>query len=282
MKNFWGGHLIKNINIYPNEVQYLVPNIRWNRKAKYESDKLYYVHEGEFLLMVDDNPYIVRQHQMVLLPSGRNIAYSTNSSKNLKLYCVSIFAETDGMNLFKYLDLSDDNHVVLIQDYKFIEECFEDAIRNDYYSVIDSYHLNRASELLRITAIYIENRLRDKTTDTFFNPIISYMEDHLNENISLEKLADMVYLNPSYFGLKFKKTFHISPLKYFNELRIRTAVKLLVNTDLTLKDIALKIGIDNPYYFSYFFKEFCGESPAEYRKMFKEMHNLPVINELIR
>jgi len=281
-KNYWGGHIIKNVNIFPSEVQYTVPNIRWSRKATYDFDRICYVHEGEFILLIDNIPYIVRKHQLALLPANKTHAYATNTSSKLALFSVDLRAEANDTNLFEFLGLADDNHVVTVKDHEKLEQYFEQAMRNDEFSVIDSYHLNRTAEIIKILAVYVENRLFSRPTDDFFDPVLSYMESHLDENVSLEALADIVYLHPSYFVSKFKQVFGISPMKYYNDLRIRSAVRLLVNSELSLKEIAYKIGINNQYYFSYFFKEHCGIPPMEYRKMFRVMKDLPEINQPIR
>ena len=56
-----------------------------------------------------------------------------------------------------------------------------------------------------------------------------------------------------------------SPIEYFNHLKVQKACQYLLFTDLRVKEIADKLGIEDPYYFSRMFSKLMGMSPGTYR-----------------
>ncbi|MFD1631999.1 AraC family transcriptional regulator [Pseudopedobacter beijingensis] len=95
---------------------------------------------------------------------------------------------------------------------------------------------------------------------------IEKMNKHLETSISLETLAKDINLSVSQFSLLFKNRTGVSPIDYFNQLKIQNACKYLDNTSMQIKEIAYKIGIHDAAYFSRLFKKIKGVSPADYRK----------------
>lgn len=85
-------------------------------------------------------------------------------------------------------------------------------------------------------------------------------------------LADTGFC-PDYARRCFKREMGCSPQEYFSMLRIRTAQKMLMNSDLngyTVKQIAYLSGFADPYYFSKLFRKLTGTSPSEYIAMCKK------------
>jgi AraC-like DNA-binding protein len=64
----------------------------------------------------------------------------------------------------------------------------------------------------------------------------------------------------------FKKKTGLSPLAYFNQLKVQHACELLKKTDLKINQICYKVGIEDSLYFSRLFSKAMGMSPTEYRK----------------
>lgn len=95
---------------------------------------------------------------------------------------------------------------------------------------------------------------------------IEYMQNHLDVPLTLETIASAVNLSVSHYSSIFRKKTGYSPVVYFNHLKIQHACQYLQFTALRINEISMKLGIDDPYYFSRLFTKVMGISPAEYRK----------------
>ena len=92
-----------------------------------------------------------------------------------------------------------------------------------------------------------------------------YIRQHYAEKISLDSIAKMVYLSPTYFSRVFKKETGATFNSFLNEVRIEKSKALLRNNDLKMVDIALMVGFESQSYFTKVFKKITGISPLQYR-----------------
>lgn len=97
----------------------------------------------------------------------------------------------------------------------------------------------------------------------------AYLEEHFNEKISQDQMAEQVYYNLNYISKLFKRKYGMSIGNYIMEYRIETAKELLRQDKLSVTEIALQVGYGNFAYFSRLFKKKTGYAPVEYRKQMK-------------
>lgn len=117
----------------------------------------------------------------------------------------------------------------------------------------------------------ISSRMQTKT-----QMLLEKAKDYINKNysddtLSLQKLADHLYISACYLSMIFKKEADETFLKYLVRVRLDAAKDLLRNTDLRTAEIAERVGYPDINYFSFFFKKNVGMSPREYRNSFKEL-----------
>jgi len=93
-----------------------------------------------------------------------------------------------------------------------------------------------------------------------------YMEAHLNEPISRDQVAQVVYLTSPYFSSLFRKVTGMTYSDYLVDLRVRHAMKLL-EKKLSIREVAEAVGYRNMKYFNRIFKSKVGYLPSEYRKL---------------
>ncbi len=98
-----------------------------------------------------------------------------------------------------------------------------------------------------------------------FKPLIRYVEDKYREKITVEEAARLVNLSPFHFCKLFKKLTGRTFVEYVNRHRMNEAEKLLRDTDLSVTEIADRVGCGNPNYFTKLFKQHKGITPSQAR-----------------
>jgi AraC family transcriptional regulator len=96
--------------------------------------------------------------------------------------------------------------------------------------------------------------------------VIRYIDDHLQEDISLMDLAKVVNLTPDHFGSAFKASIGKTPHRYHIERRIHRAKELLLDATLTIAEVAHEIGFSSQSHFTASFHQITGMAPSEFRR----------------
>jgi two-component system response regulator YesN len=103
------------------------------------------------------------------------------------------------------------------------------------------------------------------------NPYIAkakrYIDEHYEEQIRLEHVAERLHVNANYFSSIFKRETGQSFIDYVNEVRVRRAMELLLKTEEKVSDISLHVGFGNFSYFNKVFKRISGVTPQVYREV---------------
>lgn len=100
------------------------------------------------------------------------------------------------------------------------------------------------------------------------NRIKAYIDLHYTEDIGLQTLADELNISPYYLSHVFKDMTGYSPGQYITRRRVGLAQNLLISTDLTVSEIAARVGYPSPSHFHDRFTKNVGMSPRAYRKTY--------------
>ncbi len=239
-----------------------------------DTNKFYLVLDGEFIYEIANKHFLVKPGQLVFI--AENVPHSLRLTKKqlLNKYYVHFYATVEEKNLFELLDISAENYVISFSDSTQAEKLFQNLFYfTDYYNTTAKI-MHQHSSLAAIIALYIEHcfiangvslpKLREK-----FNPLTSYMQAHLADHITVEKLAQFQLTSPSQLTREFRQAFGMPPMRYFDGLRIERAKYLLQETDSPMHLISLAVGIEDQAYFSRFFKNHVGTAPTDYRRSFR-------------
>jgi AraC-like DNA-binding protein len=96
------------------------------------------------------------------------------------------------------------------------------------------------------------------------------IEEHYSDDITVEDIADHIGLNRSYFGKLFKKETGQTPQAFLINYRMVKACEYLVQSNMSVADVASAVGYNNPLHFSRAFKNVYQISPLNYRKKNKK------------
>ena len=100
---------------------------------------------------------------------------------------------------------------------------------------------------------------------------MKYIDEHIAENLSLEKLADMANVSRSYYSRIFKIVNRIPPMDYIIRKRIDLAKVALQKTDLSILEIAYQCGFNNTANFNRAFRQRTGLVPSAFRKQARKV-----------
>ena len=102
-------------------------------------------------------------------------------------------------------------------------------------------------------------------THTQVQQAIDYIHTHLDRELSLVEIAEVVNISPTYFASLFKRATETSPHQYVIRQRVERAKMILLKTDLTISDIALQVGFSSQSHLTQQFKRFTGMTPKQVR-----------------
>ncbi|MCZ8521305.1 MULTISPECIES: response regulator transcription factor [Paenibacillus] len=106
---------------------------------------------------------------------------------------------------------------------------------------------------------------RDRTTH-IIDRICGFIAGHLHEDLSLVRLAEIHFFNPSYLSRLFKQETGVNLSDYIEQCRIRRAKELLGDGEHKIREVAVSVGYEAAHSFTRFFKKATGMTPQEYRE----------------
>lgn len=189
----------------------------------------------------------------------------------------------DGLELTRSLkERSPDLKVMLLSgysDFAYAKEAIRFGVSNYLLKPVDVAELE--AELLRIKrsidSLNLSLRTRSLTRAQQAGPrgggigeILAYIGEHCAEELTLNRLGEVFYLNPFYIGKLIKKECARTFNEYLNDVRIENAKYLLRNTSLTVGEIGEQVGYKFPDHFYRNFKKHASVSPGVYRESIKE------------
>ncbi|NEQ23651.1 MAG: helix-turn-helix transcriptional regulator [Microcoleus sp. SIO2G3] len=95
--------------------------------------------------------------------------------------------------------------------------------------------------------------------------VLEYINEHLNQDIKLADLAQLLGMSQFHFSHLFKQSMGTSPYQYLLQQRVERAKQLLKQKDRSIMDIALECGFNSHSHLSKQFRQFTGMTPTSYR-----------------
>lgn len=236
---------------------------------KFDLNLLYFVTAGSCQIHIRDETLQLQAGDLALLPAGVVLRTHSESEAFAKYYChfSAMIGET---SIFDMMQLS---YVVTNADPREMNALFAQLL-DAYTTESMTAALRSKAALYHILSRYIDAsdhcELLESNSVTMeqMNRVISYIENHLADKLTVDHLAGLVHLHPHYFNDVFKTFMGCTPIQYITKLRYERAKVLLATTKRSLTEIAEAIGIA-PDYFTKFFKHHAGFSPSNYRNHYK-------------
>lgn len=237
--------------------------------------EFFYVVSGEGQFKFSDETFVsVKADDMVII--NPNVVHTEVSSKTdpleyivLGLNGVMFLAGQENDMGYSVHNYKDYKHDILLYLKSILIEYNNQDLHHELImkNLINVLVLN----VVRRTAVDLQLFELDKKLNKDCIFIENYLNIHFRENITLDDLADLTFLNKYYLSHIFKEHSGLSPIDYILHKRVEEAKKLLSNTDLNISQIASILGFGTASYFSQYFKKETTFSPSEYRKAYGQV-----------
>jgi AraC-like DNA-binding protein len=128
-------------------------------------------------------------------------------------------------------------------------------------------HNERSDAFVQNAASAIPTLAVGGLTPRTLRRVCDHIETHLAHPIGLEALATMIGLSRCYFARAFKHSIGMTPHHYLMQRRLEHAKRLLVETEISLAQIALESGFSDQSHFTRRFRDHVGSTPRAYRQL---------------
>ena len=245
-------------------------------RANLSSYLILYTIKGEGLLNYNGKEYILAPNSLFWIDCTKHHSYKETSG-DWEFIWIHIYGSTSAeyysifeKNIDIVYTISPSLHESLNGIHNtLIKLCQEASLTSELQisSYISQLLTNICVDSLSYTdkSISIES---SSASNTMKN-IVLYLEDHFNEDISMEQLSNIFYISKYYISREFKKYMGIGVWDYLTGLRINYAKEQLKDSDQSVGEIAISCGIPNVSHFINTFKSREGVTPLTYRKLWQ-------------
>lgn len=230
--------------------------------------ELFYVVEGQGKFHIENDTYLVKSNDFIII--NPNIMHTEandgeNSLEYIALGIEGLSFHAEGShrqhysmyNFKKYRDEMMFYMKSMIRELHKKEEGYQEICTNLLETLILLILRNTKSQFAAVSSDRVSREC------TF---IEQYIDEHFSENISLDTLSNLTYMNKYYMVHIFKKHKGIPPINYLIERRIAEAKYLLETTNYPVAKVAQAIGFSSQSYFSQVFRKELGMTPLQYRR----------------
>jgi len=204
-----------------------------------------------------------------------DFVYFPCESKSRSVYtkCGNPIDEMNGINIKFHLRDSNGEYFKLSDDVMVISDLIDWNCKNQLFEIAQSLFSHKPIMAIKakfyrlLTDLSVDlNHANQSPEYKMIINGIRFIEDNYNKKITVKDAADTCFISESYFRKLFFQFMKISPITYIKELRLKKADELLKTGLFSMVEVAEAIGIDNPSYFSWFYKKHTSQIPSKVSK----------------
>jgi len=229
---------------------------------------------GDVFVLGSNQPHLFKSDATYFSSESKQSVHSLNIFINPGGFITNLLDFPEMSSIKRFMDSSINGMQAPQDKQKIIADYITKVMQNT-----TAYRLSAFIELLQMMATikgwnYLSNESFEYVvtdTDGFrLNDIYEYTMANYTENITLEQIAEVVYLTPQSFCRYFKKHTLKTYTEFLNEVRINEACKKFKGEFQSISAIAYQTGFNNVVTFNRVFRSIMGKSPSEF---IKEYHN---------
>jgi AraC-like DNA-binding protein len=244
-------------------------HFNWENGRILQEYQINYITEGAGIMETRTGSYPIREGSVILLRPGLWHRYRPLRQTGWMEHYIGFVGDVAD-RIIKSSELFAESPVLQIGFQEIIIHNFHD-IFNVVIAEKPGYHQICSGLVIHILGQIISIKKSENFNQSYVENAIQkaclIIRDNPAKNLNVEYLAKEINMNYSLFRKVFKKYTGLSPMQYHTSLRMKQAVYLLTNSDLSVKEISFNLGFCSVFYFSKLFKEKTGKTPSSYRKM---------------
>lgn len=239
-----------------------------------------FCHYGDGYLTIEDDKYRFGPGMVACIPA--NILHVTHSDAGVPAFWEYLYIDPevilrtcgkkniqdvrelmDDINRTAFFIHTEENPILaslirnIFQEMQEKERFYQDAVRGLTYSLL--------FEIARFNGS-ITNQLVGRGTSLQLENAISFVEEHYQEDFKILDMAVSCHMSETHFRRIFQEKMNMTPIEYVNFVRVKKACELIDKSDLSMEEVAEKVGFVTPSTFNRNFRKIIGTSPYQWKK----------------
>ena len=280
--HFLPANLLSHVGRHPLGVGLHIKCLGWYPKAHshgisrphgLDESILIFCTRGKGWAEIDGRRFAVGAGDLLFIPANKPHAYGVDDHDPWSIHWAH-FAGTAAASYASLLPAREYVLSITSADAKEVARMFRES-----YRLASTGHTERTLLLVSHILRYVLGLLFFQTGRSLggasraivhdLTKSIEFMRANVARSITLQELSRHAGLSPTRYSTLFRKQTGSSPVEHNIRLRMQAACYVLDTTALSVKEVAAKLGYDDPYYFSRIFQKTLGYSPLAYRQSVK-------------
>lgn len=238
-----------------------------------------YCHYGDGNLVIEEDLYRFGPGMISCIPA--NYLHVTKSDTDVKAFWEYIFIDPEeilkqcgkstqerrvlleAVNQRAFFIKSEENPVIttlvrtifeeMQQKGAFHYECVQGMVYSLLFEIVRFNGKQTAAPMGKVSGLQLEKA-------------IEYVENNYQHNFKIADLANECHMSETHFRRVFQEKMNMTPIEYVNFVRVKKACELIDKTDISMEDVAEKVGFVTPSTFNRNFRRIIGTSPYQWKK----------------
>ena len=240
------------------------------------------VTKGSMIHHINDKERIVKENTLLLLrPSDTHYITVENENESFELFNLNV-----SYDFFEsFFELTNKELLDKIKSYDVIEINIPNTSTKYFSNFINKtstiYQNNNYPEeilmpifldLMSVVFHYYQNPIQTQNYSMLVNHMMEVLSNKNNFNLTIEEIAEKERYSYAHINRLFKKETGMTIAKYYTQLRLEYAKRMIETTNDSIYDISVEVGFSSLSHFTKLFNETYGNTPAKHRKMWNAIN----------
>ena len=236
----------------------------WSIGQSSGCDTVVYVTAGKVIYRIENQPLVLEKGEALYIPAAVSRAWTNHSEVGHEKYTV-VFSRT-GMQGDQFAD----RRLIVrlkLRNAAYFEQRFGTMFlqwlgQRPYYEDLSAITL---SELLVLMAREQMEQKSSPAKERMARKLQDFILNHFRRNVTVQELAGVAGITPNYVTVLFKEVVGTTPIQYLHQTRMNSALHLLEDGQITVREVAEYLGYCDQSHFHRVFKKWMGVAPTRLR-----------------